>query len=412
MNYFYYKRYTVHPHACGENSSENLSKKSHSGSPPRVWGKRLHHPVFQPDQRFTPTRVGKTYGLRRCRRKRTVHPHACGENGISLMPAYPGFGSPPRVWGKLLTLRHCVHHRRFTPTRVGKTQPYAYSPVPPTVHPHACGENQGNPVAESGGVGSPPRVWGKLLRPSETRWRRRFTPTRVGKTSVVQAAGRSTPVHPHACGENRVSGQAFAQVLGSPPRVWGKRKRNPDITQRLRFTPTRVGKTQTPATLLDAPSVHPHACGENRRRLSHRPARCGSPPRVWGKRQPERDDDRHRGFTPTRVGKTCRLQGSGTLIAVHPHACGENQNIAIGPGDEVGSPPRVWGKHTLCAPHRECFRFTPTRVGKTDGAAQLAARFAVHPHACGENTSTQNFINFLCGSPPRVWGKREAGQPS
>ena len=71
---------------------------------------------------------------------------------------------------------------------------------------------------------------------------------------------------------------------GSPPRVWGKRRRLPG------------------GRVLSA--VHPHGCGENEAWLAMMRARCGSPPRVWGKLLSDIDDHRLARFTPTGVGKT------------------------------------------------------------------------------------------------------------
>src|SRR5690606_9629766 len=72
-------------------------------------------------------------------------------------------------------------------------------------------------------------------------------------------------------------------------------------------------------------------------------------------------------------------------------------------------------------------RFTPTRVGKTDGRALSPKWTPVHPHACGENAhpsrkgvcgcrftptrvgKTRSYsapADCSTGSPPRVWGKR------
>ena len=152
-------RWTVHPHACGENCCSRSWSASNRGSPPRVWGKRL-----------TPIRRGRWI---------TVHPHACGEN---VVPGFGGLhviGSPPRVWGKRLE-----------------------SATPAPVHPHACGENFTGSLPIRAFDGSPPRVWGKLVCGRMRTTRARFTPTRVGKTPLSFSPIRHLPVHPHACGEN------------------------------------------------------------------------------------------------------------------------------------------------------------------------------------------------------------------
>jgi len=155
--------YAVHPHVCGENFLERPRRFARRGSPPRVWGK--------------PSSV---IGLIRLP---PVHPHVCGENPIAVVTSQCIIGSPPRVWGKRLCPRHLI----------GLC----------TVHPHVCGENENDHLVDqaifrftptcvgktkgswnlgSRLIGSPPRVWGKLLL---------FIPTAM-----------LTAVHPHVCGEN------------------------------------------------------------------------------------------------------------------------------------------------------------------------------------------------------------------
>ena len=74
-----------------------------------------------------------------------------------------------------------------------------------TVHPHACGENGGLTFMVGEQTGSPPRVWGKPRRLVMAFTLVRFTPTRVGKTGARTAYRAGDSVHPHACGENRLS---------------------------------------------------------------------------------------------------------------------------------------------------------------------------------------------------------------
>ncbi len=320
------------------------------GSPPRVWGKRQLLDLQRSLHRFTPTRVGKTYCLvladdlqplrftptrvgKTCRRRRkrpsaSVHPHACGENSIFANSAAATSGSPPRVWGKLVPLRAPTRLRRFTPTRVGKTErrvdgvvirdrftptrvgktPADPGTIPsPPVHPHACGENIAVFPTVGPSDGSPPRVWGKRGTLLDCRGCPRFTPTRVGKTLC---ASFQNP-----------------RVRGSPPRVWGKHSDISFLVSPIRFTPTRVGKTAEVLPMVRFSAVHPHACGENPIAAPHSVRRSGSPPRVWGKRMSRRNGP--------------------PLKPVHPHACGENagtHSISLG---QLGSPPRVWGKRDM-----------------------------------------------------------------
>ena len=158
--------------------------------------------------------------------------------------------------------------------------------------------------------------------------------------------GRSGPtVHPHACGDNR-------------PRQATK-------TGVIRFTPTRVGTTSTP-TLSCVLAV-------------------GSPPRVWGQPSSHAKKPRTLRFTPTRVGTTGLMKDILSLDTVHPHACGDNTILAVATDPMTGSPPRVWGQPESLLSNRRTVRFTPTRVGTT------------HKSLIVQKPSA--------GSPPRVWGQ-------
>ena len=154
-----------------------------------------------------------------------------------------GDGSPPRLWGKPLLRSATARRERFTPTPVGKTQEAAEERFSVSVHPHACGENTPHNFGVPQILGSPPRLWGKLGQGSPPTHFTRFTPTPVGKTTDYPAADYGREVHPHACGENQCSGSLASHGSGSPPRLWGKHPR----------------------------SKHPKYGG-------------GSPPRLWGKR--------------------------------------------------------------------------------------------------------------------------------
>ena len=73
----------VHPHVCGEYEASDEPPVCVHGSPPRVWGIRLPGPPAEQPRRFTPTCVGNTeLGVQEgC--AVTVHPHVCGEYGMS-----------------------------------------------------------------------------------------------------------------------------------------------------------------------------------------------------------------------------------------------------------------------------------------------------------------------------------------
>ena len=294
-------------------------------------------------------------------------------------------GSPPRVWGKPAPTAIAPSRRRFTPTRVGKTSNPAVLILGETVHPHACGENAAGSTPSIESAGSPPRVWGKRGNSPSVHRGGRFTPTRVGKTCMAAPKSRPVAVHPHACGENVPLWFRALAKIGSPPRVWGKHVLSLSQMRQCRFTPTRVGKTPAIIRWVRMWSVHPHACGENSSAMVVVSASTGSPPRVWGKRVYRAKILSRGRFTPTRVGKTTAAGPSRPTITVHPHACGENGGARPGFGGAGGSPPRVWGKRVRRQILGERPRFTPTRVGKTPICSASRSSSSVHPHACGEN---------------------------
>ncbi len=214
-------------------------------------------------------------------------------------------GSPPRVWGRHNPPLLPVSTRRFTPTRVGKTSCALSIFFVSPVHPHACGEDARRMSGGFPAIGSPPRVWGRLTLVFVLFSIFRFTPTRVGKTCLATLPALPSSVHPHACGEDTLIFESGGAWSGSPPRVWGRLLALRTRMTPLRFTPTRVGKTIRPPSRCEQRSVHPHACGEDA--LGHflTRARGGSPPRVWGRRQRPSFTLQPLRFTPTRVGKTC-----------------------------------------------------------------------------------------------------------
>ena len=215
---------SVHPHAGGENEPNEAGLDRGAVHPHAGGENSLTSCCVAPLDRFTPTRVGKTFCSMRMSLVAAVHPHAGGENVVAHVVFSCKYGSPPRGWGKHsrtvgAQARPTVHphaggenvcdfpHQmplfRFTPTRVGKTFRHQF-------------------LAQFY-YGSPPRGWGK-------RSRRRVEPTGPsvhphagGENTAAKRRPWSVSVHPHAGGENAMAEAAERQ--------------------QERFTPTRVGKT-------------------------------------------------------------------------------------------------------------------------------------------------------------------------
>ena len=299
------KKYVpVHPHARGDNYSPSHSQSVAVGSPPRAWGQ--HHCAIRrrDTRRFTPTRVGTTRTVPTPTSQLSVHPHARGDNDWTRKANIETAGSPPRAWGQLFLRDGQRRSVRFTPTRVGTTARWGTMMAAQSVHPHARGDNSISAHSPGPPRGSPPRAWGQRKCVQLCGHRARFTPTRVGTTSETAIDARSTPVHPHARGDNSVRISIRPPHAGSPPRAWGQPKSQALQLNRTRFTPTRVGTTSAPDPWLSR--------------------MAGSPPRAWGQL-------RHQGqalaavrFTPTRVGTTRPGRPAPCPQPVHPHARGDN----------------------------------------------------------------------------------------
>ena len=135
------------------------------------------------------------------------------------------------------------------------------------------------------------------------------------------------------------------QADGSSPRMWGTPLRGTLAFGTDRFIPTHVGNTNLMLMKTGDHTVHPHACGEH--------FLCSFSVNVF--------------------------------CSVHPHACGEHLGRFSSESDYSGSSPRMWGTLNKYGIIPGQFRFIPTHVGNTLQKTKLATLIAVHPHACGEH---------------------------
>jgi len=170
------------------------------GSPPHAWGHRKQ-PVPRPsDQRFTPTRVGTSLLTAPAKVIISVHPHTRGDILRHGFLSLPSLGSP-HTRGDILCSIPCLTE---------------------------CG-------------GSPPHAWGHRVRAGDDRAIRRFTPTRVGTSQPLQRSCAPTAVHPHTRGDICLPTSALSAKHGSPPHAWGHRVSDGVPGRPPHFTPTRVG---------------------------------------------------------------------------------------------------------------------------------------------------------------------------
>ena len=274
------------------------------GSSPRVRGKPAVNQTGQREAGLIPARAGKTRRRGRRQPAPPAHPRACGENPfISTVLGYD-IGSSPRVRGKRPLQPGHFSVFGLIPARAGKTVRYESKITPPAAHPRACGENPTESEWVMGWGGSSPRVRGKLAVRQSHQDSVGLIPARAGKTVRTVWRRTGSGAHPRACGENVMLVRGSSGIVGSSPRVRGKRRSRWSRGQSARLIPARAGKTWVDTMCIGIYRAHPRACGENG--CSHNGV-CyppGSSPRVRGKRRgcggwcsPTR-------LIPARAGKT------------------------------------------------------------------------------------------------------------
>ena len=149
--------------------------------------------------------------------------------------------------------------------------------------------------------------------------------------------------------------------------------------------------------------VHPHGCGEHNDCYSFNGVETGSSPRVWGTHQKFCRGMVAARFIPTGVGNTSGFSHGGSFDTVHPHGCGEHYIAKYIAKNIGGSSPRVWGTQQSSGVPLFLRRFIPTGVGNTSVMFIVCKKEAVHPHGCGEHSSSSSmFFNPLRFIPTGV----------
>ena len=197
---------TVHPRACGEQSAPRAAGCGEFGSSPRLRGtvEGLRHDTV--GYRFIPAPAGNSRPLSCRMRPFTVHPRACGEQFLVRYRRRPGFGSSPRLRGTVGTQRYNSQMKRFIPAPAGNRPSSPPTPVPESVHPRACGEQQIGQAVYLRELGSSPRLRGTEPPGGAQARGRRFIPAPAGNSHPPRNSAWLTSVHPRACGEQEASG--------------------------------------------------------------------------------------------------------------------------------------------------------------------------------------------------------------
>ena len=169
--------------------------------------------------------------------------------------------------------------------------------------------------------------------------------------------------------------------------------------------PAHAGKTRYQINERTPRGAHPRACGENSRAVASASRAPGSSPRMRGKQLLSCSMSVNTGLIPAHAGKTAFFLGEFNGCWAHPRACGENF-VEVGKDwADVGSSPRMRGKHRGLVADRLTGRLIPAHAGKTTRRGPRINKHRAHPRACGENLPCVSV--FLCGggSSPRMRGK-------
>ena len=205
----------------------------------------------------------------------------CGEKIRAVSATTASVGSPPRVRGKVSTVRISHRHNRITPACAGKRTWPSPAAQPLWDHPRVCGEK---PVSVPPMYQLPGSPCGEKGRPTAaSACPSGITPACAGKSAGVDDRCRLRQDHPRVCGEKPTEPEMLRSALGSPPRVRGKVRGLFDVGVKVRITPACAGKRVIPDGRPNAVWDHPRVCGEKTTEAKNKNNSVGSPPRVRGK---------------------------------------------------------------------------------------------------------------------------------
>ena len=295
---------------------------------------------------------------------------------------------------------------RIIPAHAGQTSPRWWTPSFRTDHPRACGANDDFLVQLGAMVGSSPRMRGKRCVGRVQHPWPRIIPAHAGQTRRdISTSGRS-PDHPRACGANAWSPVYGRQDAGSSPRMRGKLHQVQRATHADRIIPAHAGQTRARSRRPYPPTDHPRACGANHRSPRRHPYSFGSSPRMRGKRCHILHGGWYMRIIPAHAGQTYAIKYACELSADHPRACGANAIMASSESSHVGSSPRMRGKLDDLRDMLSRVRIIPAHAGQTGEPYVMRTGMPDHPRACGANL--RSFVLFAgdCGSSPRMRGKR------
>ena len=172
-----------HPHVRGEEIQLLSHAITVLETPPRAWGREHALIVVVGLVGNTPTCVGKSRTRTTPALNLWKHPHVRGEEYQKSISGDCRAETPPRAWGRVCPEGAAQGSRGNTPTCVGKTIPFSIAFLDMEKHPHGRGEDASSNSRYPANSETPPRAWGRPITIIKASHIFGNTPTGVGKTA-------------------------------------------------------------------------------------------------------------------------------------------------------------------------------------------------------------------------------------
>ena len=220
---------------CGEKRGRDGLALLRTGSPPRMRGKAVLCGFPAGNVGITPAYAGKRGPRSAWGSACRDHPRVCGEKPVTTRFASSFWGSPPRMRGKVQLQPWQPTALGITPACAGKSAAQSLDRLCAGDHPRVCGEKVSWGNRHQEGLGSPPRMRGKVISSLQCDFLSGITPACAGKRKRSRLQRSGTGDHPRVCGEKLFDLTAKVTDKGSPPRMRGK-----DVYTVLKINPSGI----------------------------------------------------------------------------------------------------------------------------------------------------------------------------
>ena len=161
--------------------------------------------------------------------------------------------------------------RGLIPASAGQTPPCLKVLPRRGAHPRECGADSLDAVNRAMGWGSSPRVRGRLSRVCRVVRCVGLIPASAGQTAVMSAKGCRRGAHPRECGADPPPARLLWRANGSSPRVRGRPIWYGYVAGAHGLIPASAGQTRGPSAPSVRKWAHPRECGADCRAVVDQP---------------------------------------------------------------------------------------------------------------------------------------------